>query len=61
MGTLKQAYPLPVCFVGAHHIDLRPATPEDPDWLVEQRATEIRLIEGWLNDYNSAKTLVFDM
>lgn len=48
-------------FEGAHHIDLRAATPEDPGWLVEQRATEVRLIEGWLNDYYRDKRLVFDM
>ncbi|KAK4764942.1 hypothetical protein SAY86_026032 [Trapa natans] len=45
---------------GAHHIDLRAATPEDPAWLVEQRATEVRLIEGWLNNYQ-AKRLISDM
>uniref|UniRef100_A0A2P2JB13 Lysosomal Pro-X carboxypeptidase n=2 Tax=Rhizophora mucronata TaxID=61149 RepID=A0A2P2JB13_RHIMU len=46
---------------GAHHIDLRPSTPEDPDWLVEQRATEIKLIQGWINDYWEAKKTTFDM
>ncbi|XP_072987713.1 uncharacterized protein [Typha latifolia] len=37
--------------LGAHHIDLRPATKEDPDWLVKQRETEIHLIRGWISDY----------
>ncbi|XP_048232562.1 lysosomal Pro-X carboxypeptidase isoform X2 [Ricinus communis] len=46
---------------GAHHIDLRPSTPEDPDWLVEQRATEVKLIEGWINDHNQKKRATFDM
>ncbi|CAN0917702.1 Lysosomal Pro-X carboxypeptidase [Linum grandiflorum] len=40
---------------GAHHIDLRPSTPEDPDWLMEQRATEIKLIRGWIDDYYRMK------
>ncbi|GAB4847137.1 hypothetical protein Ancab_026148 [Ancistrocladus abbreviatus] len=39
---------------GAHHLDLRASTPNDPDWLVQQRASEIRLIEGWINDYKQA-------
>ncbi|KDP32128.1 hypothetical protein JCGZ_12589 [Jatropha curcas] len=46
---------------GAHHIDLRSSTPEDPDWLVEQRATEIKLIEGWINGYNQKKKTTFNM
>ncbi|KAH6796789.1 Serine carboxypeptidase S28 family protein [Perilla frutescens var. hirtella] len=45
---------------GAHHIDLRPSTAEDPDWLVEQREAEIKLIQGWLDDYFERRT-VFDM
>ncbi|KAK3416587.1 hypothetical protein EUGRSUZ_H02343 [Eucalyptus grandis] len=40
---------------GAHHLDLRAATAEDPNWLVEQRATEIRVIKKWLSDYYQAK------
>ncbi|KAL3726277.1 hypothetical protein ACJRO7_031204 [Eucalyptus globulus] len=40
---------------GAHHLDLRAATAHDPDWLVEQRATEIKLIRKWLRDYYQAK------
>ncbi|XP_058765202.1 uncharacterized protein LOC131638651 [Vicia villosa] len=36
---------------GAHHIDLRASTKNDPDWLVNQRATEIKLIQGWISDY----------
>ncbi|XP_047310598.1 lysosomal Pro-X carboxypeptidase-like [Impatiens glandulifera] len=44
---------------GAHHLDLRPATDEDPDWLVEQRETEIKLIKGWLDSYNQEKKAHF--
>ncbi|CAL5428765.1 unnamed protein product [Camellia sinensis] len=46
---------------GAHHLDLRAATAEDPDWLVAQRATEIKLIQGWLNDYYLEKKPFSDM
>ncbi|XP_057806826.1 uncharacterized protein LOC131021584 [Salvia miltiorrhiza] len=46
---------------GAHHIDLRPSTAEDPDWLVELRAAEIKLVQGWLDEYLERKRAVFDM
>lgn len=46
---------------GAHHLDLRATTANDPDWLVEQRATEVKLIEGWINDYYNKKKAVFSM
>lgn len=40
---------------GAHHIDLRAMTDQDPDWLIEQREAEVILIKTWLDDYNQAK------
>jgi hypothetical protein len=44
------------CFyTGAHHIDLRPATPEDPDWLVSLRESELKIISGWLSEYYGAR------
>ncbi|XP_071721304.1 uncharacterized protein [Rutidosis leptorrhynchoides] len=46
---------------GAHHLDLRAATNDDPDWLVEQRASEVDLIEGWLVDYYNKMKSVFNM
>ncbi|GJX95962.1 lysosomal Pro-X carboxypeptidase [Tanacetum coccineum] len=46
---------------GAHHLDLRAATADDPDWLLEQRATEVKLIEGWIADYYKKKKAVFDI
>lgn len=42
-------------FSGAHHLDLRPSTPEDPKWLVDQREAEIRLIQGWIETYRLEK------
>jgi len=46
---------------GAHHLDLRSSTPNDPDWLSEQRESEIRLIEDWINDYNQGKASTFSI
>ncbi|CAN1777414.1 Lysosomal Pro-X carboxypeptidase [Linum perenne] len=40
---------------GAHHIDLRPSTPKDPDWLIQQRETEMKFIQGWIDDYYRMK------
>ncbi|TVU34993.1 hypothetical protein EJB05_16855 [Eragrostis curvula] len=45
--------------LGAHHIDLRPATPEDPDWLVSLRESELKIISGWLSDYYGAQGALF--
>lgn len=53
--------PFTISMSGAHHVDLRAATAEDPDWLVEQRATEIKLIEGWINNYHQERKVVFNM
>ncbi|GER41306.1 serine carboxypeptidase S28 family protein [Striga asiatica] len=44
---------------GAHHLDLRSSTPDDPDWLIEQRATEIKLIQDWLDQYFDRRRSVF--
>ena len=44
---------------GAHHIDLRPATPDDPDWLVALRESELKIISGWLSDYYGAGGALF--
>ncbi|XP_002530520.2 lysosomal Pro-X carboxypeptidase [Ricinus communis] len=36
---------------GAHHVDLRFATSEDPKWLQEVRQKEVKIIAKWLSDY----------
>ncbi|KAL8231187.1 hypothetical protein R6Q57_000965 [Mikania cordata] len=46
---------------GAHHLDLRAATADDPDWLVEQRASEVKIIRGWIDDYYTTMKIVFNM
>lgn len=38
---------------GAHHADLRSATREDPKWLVEQRNTEMEMIQSWIDQYHA--------
>ncbi|KAM0930447.1 hypothetical protein ACQ4PT_001122 [Festuca glaucescens] len=37
---------------GAHHLDFRSSTKEDPDWVVEQRRQEVEIIQGWIDQYN---------
>ncbi|XP_042484740.1 lysosomal Pro-X carboxypeptidase [Macadamia integrifolia] len=46
---------------GGHHLDLRSSTTEDPDWLVEQRESEIQLIAGWIKSYNEEKMRLSSM
>lgn len=36
---------------GAHHVDFRSATKDDPGWLVEQRRQEVEIIHQWINEY----------
>ncbi|KAK8919050.1 hypothetical protein KSP39_PZI021276 [Platanthera zijinensis] len=37
--------------LGAHHIDLRSSTKDDPRWLSDLRDAELKLIKSWLNEY----------
>ncbi|KAJ8501307.1 hypothetical protein OPV22_011859 [Ensete ventricosum] len=37
--------------LGAHHLDFRAATKDDPKWLKEQRETEVKIIQGWIKQY----------
>ncbi|XP_071713122.1 uncharacterized protein [Rutidosis leptorrhynchoides] len=36
---------------GAHHLDLRAATNEDPDWLIMQRKQEVEIMQKWIDEY----------
>uniref|UniRef100_A0A2P2QNH3 Serine carboxypeptidase S28 family protein n=1 Tax=Rhizophora mucronata TaxID=61149 RepID=A0A2P2QNH3_RHIMU len=36
---------------GAHHVDLRAATKDDPDWLVQLRRQEVEILHKWINQY----------
>ncbi|PKU64396.1 lysosomal Pro-X carboxypeptidase [Dendrobium catenatum] len=36
---------------GAHHVDFRSATEEDPTWLIEQRTLEVEIIRSWIDKY----------
>ncbi|CAH1421281.1 unnamed protein product [Lactuca virosa] len=46
---------------GAHHLDLRAATGDDPDWLVKQRESEVEIIQAWIHDYYDKKKTLFNM
>jgi len=54
-GVLKNISSSIVALVtekGAHHLDLRSATKDDPDWVVEQRRQEVEIIQGWIDQYH---------
>ncbi|KAK4800281.1 hypothetical protein SAY86_020768 [Trapa natans] len=36
---------------GAHHVDLRHSTSEDPEWLKDVRKQEVHIISGWISQY----------
>ncbi|XP_058757661.1 uncharacterized protein LOC131630933 [Vicia villosa] len=36
---------------GTHVMDMSGANEYDPDWLVDQRRKEVKIIKGWLNQY----------
>ncbi|KAG0497160.1 hypothetical protein HPP92_001851 [Vanilla planifolia] len=44
---------------GAHHIDLRVSTKDDPKWLVKQRDIEVKIIKSWLSDYYQSRKSSF--
>ncbi|KAL1549275.1 lysosomal Pro-Xaa carboxypeptidase [Salvia divinorum] len=53
-GVLKDISKTVVAIVakkGAHHVDLRFSTNEDPKWLKEVRKKEVHIISKWLSQY----------
>ncbi|KAG6430595.1 hypothetical protein SASPL_108665 [Salvia splendens] len=53
-GVLKDISKTLVAIVakkGAHHVDLRFSTNEDPKWLKEVRKREVHIISKWLSQY----------
>ncbi|XP_010047139.2 lysosomal Pro-X carboxypeptidase [Eucalyptus grandis] len=53
-GVLKNISASIVALVteeGAHHVDFRFATKDDPNWLVEQRKQEVDIIQSWIDEY----------
>ncbi|KAH9660397.1 prolylcarboxypeptidase-like protein [Citrus sinensis] len=36
---------------GSHCLDLDGAKKSDPDWLVQQRKTEVKIMQGWITQY----------
>ncbi|OAY31800.1 lysosomal Pro-X carboxypeptidase isoform X1 [Manihot esculenta] len=45
---------------GAHHVDFRSATKDDPDWLKEQRRQEVDIIKRWIHDYYADLKQIID-
>ncbi|XP_075092691.1 uncharacterized protein LOC107796017 isoform X2 [Nicotiana tabacum] len=53
-GVLKNISASIVALVtqkGAHHVDFRSETKNDPDWLIMQRKQEMAIIQKWLEEY----------
>ncbi|KAL8517724.1 hypothetical protein ACS0TY_015814 [Phlomoides rotata] len=53
-GVLKDISKTIVAIVakeGAHHVDLRFSTSEDPKWLKDVRKREVQIISKWLSEY----------
>ncbi|KAL9672083.1 hypothetical protein QQ045_028331 [Rhodiola kirilowii] len=53
-GVLKNISKSIVAIVakeGAHHVDMRFSTSEDPKWLKEVRQEEVKIISTWLSKY----------
>lgn len=42
------SYPFYLTPIGAHHVDFRSKTKDDPDWLVELRRQEVEIIQKWV-------------
>ncbi|KAA8550274.1 hypothetical protein F0562_001958 [Nyssa sinensis] len=40
---------------GAHCLDLLTPMASDPDWLVSQRDTQIKIIQGWIAEYHATR------
>ncbi|XP_028071371.1 lysosomal Pro-X carboxypeptidase-like isoform X2 [Camellia sinensis] len=36
---------------GSHCLDILPTDKSDPQWLTDQRNTEVRIIQGWIDQY----------
>ncbi|KAF6147469.1 hypothetical protein GIB67_021295 [Kingdonia uniflora] len=37
---------------GSHCLDILNTLPSDPEWLIAQRNSEIKIVQGWIADYN---------
>lgn len=58
-GVLKDLSPsLVSIFIpeGAHHLDLRASNPQDPESVIKARQQERKIIQGWIDEYNSQDT-----
>ncbi|KAL3839317.1 hypothetical protein ACJIZ3_023908 [Penstemon smallii] len=58
-GVLKDISKSVVAIVakkGAHHVDLRFSTSEDPKWLQDLRKREVHIISKWISEYYHSLT-----
>ncbi|KAJ8537608.1 hypothetical protein K7X08_014148 [Anisodus acutangulus] len=44
---------------GAHHVDLRWSSKEDPEWLREVRKREVNILSKWLSQYYQSLTEIY--
>lgn len=44
---------------GAHHVDLRWSSKEDPEWLRQVRGREVNIISNWLSQYYQSLTEIY--
>ena len=40
-------------FSGCHCLDIKSRKANDPQWLVTQRNTEVKIIKGWIAEYKA--------
>lgn len=38
---------------GSHFLDIRPARQDDPNWIDEQRKSEVDIMKRWIKEYYS--------
>ncbi|XP_052172978.1 uncharacterized protein LOC127788569 [Diospyros lotus] len=63
-GVLKSISKSIVAIVakeGAHHVDLRFSTSEDPEWLKDVRSREVKIISRWLSQYYHTLETAFNI
>lgn len=38
---------------GSHCLDIQSKTEKDPEWLVRQRKEEVKIMKGWITEYEA--------
>ncbi|XP_031127438.1 lysosomal Pro-X carboxypeptidase-like [Ipomoea triloba] len=55
LKTISKSLVTIIAKEGAHHVDLRSSTSEDPEWLKDVRKEEVEIIGQWISEYNNNK------